>query len=146
MVVQHFCGNAHSCHGPDHWKRVLKNGVVVARHSGANIEIVKLFALFHDSCRLNDGYDPEHGLRGAELALSMHGEYFQLSDPEIEQLYFACQWHTDEKHHADATIGTCWDADRLDLGRVGMTPDEEYMSTLAGRKAARLGGVGCLAR
>lgn len=34
------------------------------------------------------------------------------------------------------TIGCCWDADRLDLGRVGIEPDPELMSTDAGRKRA----------
>ena len=27
------------------------------------------------------------------------------------------------------TIQTCWDADRLDLGRVGMMPDPRFLST-----------------
>ena len=28
----------------------------------------------------------------------------------------------------DATIQTCWDADRLDLGRVGIFPSAKYLS------------------
>lgn len=36
----------------------------------------------------------------------------------------------------DPTIGCCWDADRLDLGRVGKKPDPAYMSTMLGRSAA----------
>jgi uncharacterized protein len=36
------------------------------------------------------------------------------------------------------TIGTCWDADRLDLGRVGARPDPKYMSTEARKRAARI--------
>jgi hypothetical protein len=30
--------------------------------------------------------------------------------------------HTQERTHPDVTIQTCWDADRLDLGRVGIAP------------------------
>ena len=35
------------------------------------------------------------------------------------------------------TIGTCWDADRLDLGRVGIIPSSDFMSTQAGKESAR---------
>jgi hypothetical protein len=35
------------------------------------------------------------------------------------------------------TIGCCWDADRLDLSRVGIEPDTELMSTDAGRRWGR---------
>ena len=34
---------------------------------------------------------------------------------------------------ADVTVQTCWDADRLDLGRVGTTPKAEYLCTDAGK-------------
>jgi uncharacterized protein len=34
---------------------------------------------------------------------------------------------------ADITIQTCWDADRLDLGRVGTTPDPARLCTAAAR-------------
>ena len=33
--------------------------------------------------------------------------------------------------HADPTIGTCWDADRLDLWRVGITPHVRFLCTAA---------------
>ena len=33
----------------------------------------------------------------------------------------------------DATVLTCWDADRLDLGRVGIRPDPKYLCTPAAR-------------
>jgi uncharacterized protein len=34
---------------------------------------------------------------------------------------------------ADITIQTCWDADRLDLGRVGIVPDPARLCTVAAR-------------
>jgi len=34
---------------------------------------------------------------------------------------------------ADITVQTCWDADRLDLGRVETTPKAEYLCTDAGK-------------
>jgi uncharacterized protein len=42
---------------------------------------------------------------------------------------------THERTHPDVTIRTCWDADRLDLGRVGITPHPEYLRTEVARRA-----------
>ena len=42
-------------HGPSHWVRVERNGLYIARRTGANQAVVSLFALFHDSRRENDG-------------------------------------------------------------------------------------------
>lgn len=134
-------GDAHSVHGPDHWRRVERNGCVLAARTGANITVVRLFALFHDCRRKNDGWDPEHGRRGADFAADLRGELFDLADTEFELLRAACIDHTDGHHHADVTIGTCWDSDRLDLGRVGMIPDPQYMSTSFGAEIAGHGSI-----
>jgi uncharacterized protein len=128
-------------HGPDHWRRVERNGLLLAAHSHANVNVVRLFALFHDSRRENDGWDPDHGARGAEFAKTLRGAAFQLTDNEFELLHYACVWHTAGTNHNDATIATCWDADRLDLGRVGITPDPKRMCTEFGRKLATAGSV-----
>jgi uncharacterized protein len=34
----------------------------------------------------------------------------------------------------DVTVRTCWDADRLDLGRVGVTPDPILLCTDVARR------------
>lgn len=131
----------YTVHGPDHWRRVERNACVLASQTGAVVPVVRLFALFHDSCRENEGHDPEHGSRGAEFAVSMRGKWFDLSDAHFDLLLYACEWHTDGYHHVDPTIGTCWDADRLDLGRVGMIPDPTYMSTAFGAEIATHGVI-----
>lgn len=141
FVAAHYHGGPHSIHGPSHWKRVMDNGLAIARFSGANETVVKLFALFHDSKRENEGYDPGHGLRGAEFAQLLLGERFIVTEKEFDLLFAACQWHTDQVHHSDETIGTCFDADRLDLGRVHINPDPKYLNTKAGIVAARAGSV-----
>ncbi|MCK9230516.1 MAG: hypothetical protein M0Q23_07305 [Syntrophales bacterium] len=41
------------------------------------------------------------------------------------------------KHTGNIHIAACWDADRLDLGRVGIVPDEAFMNTEIGRTLAR---------
>lgn len=139
-VVQQFHGGKHSIHGPKHWNRVLQFGLKISESSGADVSVVRLFALFHDSRRQNDGFDPGHGLRGAEFAKQLRDEgKFQLEDEQFEKLYYACQWHTDETHHDDVTIGTCWDSDRLDLGRVCIMPKAKYLNTAAAKRATEIG-------
>lgn len=116
-------------HGVVHWARVLENGVRLGEQTGANIEVVKLFAVLHDSKRLNDGHDPDHGPRAAEFAITLRGRSFELPDEEFQLLYKACQGHTHERTHPNVTIQTCWDSDRLDLGRVGITPHPSRLCT-----------------
>ena len=49
-----------------HWRRVAAAGLSLLPETlGVDPALVFLFALFHDSMRLNDNYDPEHGPRAA---------------------------------------------------------------------------------
>lgn len=124
-----------SPHGPAHWMRVRKNGLLLAPLTGANPRVVELFALFHDSCRHNDHRDPQHGPRGAELAWELYraGRLPVASEQELEQLSIACMGHTHEHTHEDPTVATCWDADRLDLPRVGIRVAPHRLATHAAR-------------
>jgi len=120
-------------HGLAHWRQVEFNGLMLAKKTGADIVVVRLFALFHDSKRESDGYDDKHGGRGAEFAKKCRNEKrFELSDEQFEKLYHACTHHTTERRSGDPTIDTCYDADRLDLGRVDFTLDPMKMATTAG--------------
>jgi uncharacterized protein len=130
-----------SVHGPSHWRRVERNGLFIAARSSAVEEVVRLFAVFHDSRREHDGWDESHGARGAAYAASLRGVLFQLSDEHFELLDYACKWHAHGRLSDDPTIGTCWDADRLDLGRVRIELEAGYMSTELGRKIATHGSI-----
>jgi uncharacterized protein len=121
-------------HGIVHWARVLENGLRIARAGGADREVVTLFALFHDSRRVNEDQDDDHGLRGGEFARSLRGELIHLDDDRFELLFEACRLHTDGHTTGDRTLLACWDADRLDLGRVGITPDPHRLCTDAARE------------
>jgi uncharacterized protein len=123
-------------HGVVHWARVLENGLRLAEATGANAAVVRLFAVFHDSRRENDGDDPDHGLRGADLAATLRGRLFDLPDADFAVLYRACEWHTHGRTDPDVTVQTCWDADRLDLGRVGIVPSPRYLCTPAAKSPA----------
>ena len=141
-LVTAQCHHAkYSIHAPDHWRRVERNGVLLDSRTGADLAVVRLFALFHDSRRDNDDEDPGYGARGAELAASLCPMAYQLSDEQFQVLHYACTWHTDGEHHRDPTIGTCWDADRLDVGRAGVIPEARFMSTAFAREIVAAGSI-----
>lgn len=123
LVTAQYHTTDYSFHGPEHWRRVERNGLLLATRTGADTTVVRLFALFHDSRRENDDWDEGHGARGATYAASLRGTAFDLSDDQFEILHYACVWHTDGEHHDNPTIATCWDSDRLDLNRVGIIPN-----------------------
>ena len=120
-------------HGVAHWARVLENGIRLAKETGANVEVITLFAVFHDSKRINEVTDPGHGQRGADFAAELRGNLFDLPDNEFGLLYEACAEHTGGTMHDDITVQTCWDADRLDLGRVGIMPHLSKLCTKAAK-------------
>jgi uncharacterized protein len=125
-------------HGPGHWRRVRANALALATLTeGADPHVVELFALLHDSRRLNDDHDPEHGPRAAALARELAAAaLLALDAARLDLLADACARHTDGDTTADPTIGCCWDADRLELSRLGIRPNPSYLSTRAARDPA----------
>ena len=128
-VLEDYALPVNGDHGVAHWARVLENGLRLSKETDANIEVVQLFAVLHDSRRQNEVTDPDHGPRAAEFAMALRGSIFDLGDHEFRLLYKACHGHTHERTHPDVTIQTCWDSDRLDLGRVGITPHPTRLCT-----------------
>jgi uncharacterized protein len=124
-----------SVHGPDHWDRVHLYGALLCTETGADPLVVRLFALLHDSQRESESRDPEHGPRAAEFARSLD---LGLDDLQLKRLVLACRDHERGYTSNDATIGTCWDSDRLDLDRVLVVCDEAYMSTGFGKRLGNL--------
>ena len=122
-------------HGVAHWARVLENGLRLAEETGARVEVVTLFAVLHDSRRVNEFRDPGHGARAAQFAEELRGDLFDLDDCAFFLLFRACEGHTRERTHPDVTIQTCWDADRLDLGRVGIRPLPSRLGTDIAKRA-----------
>lgn len=121
-------------HGVAHWARVLENGRRVGTLTpGADLDVIELFAVFHDSRRVNESVDFGHGRRGAELARQLRGRFFDLDDARFARLEHACNEHTSGKTQANPTVQVCWDADRLDLLRVGTVPRAKYLCTPAAR-------------
>lgn len=123
-------------HGVSHWERVERNGLMLASQ-GCDLTVIRLFAYLHDSCRENDGYDEQHGPRAAKMIVGLRNTLLNgLTDHQFELLQTACYLHTTTHRTGDPTIDACFDADRLDLGRVGIKPDPEKMATEMGAELA----------
>ena len=124
-------GIASHIHGELHWRTVGANGFWLAEPlDGADAFVIFLFALLHDSMRENDSVDPGHGPRAAAFATELHAEGLLGTTPaQLETLRYACFEHTNGLVSTDPTVGVCWDADRLDLPRVGIQPDPARFST-----------------
>jgi uncharacterized protein len=121
-------------HGERHWRTVGANGLWLAESVQVDTRVVLLFALLHDTMRLNDARDPEHGPRAAAFAVALHEEgLLAVTDEQLDLLHHACFEHADGTVSTDPTVGVCWDADRLDLPRVGITPRPDLFSTAAAR-------------
>jgi uncharacterized protein len=134
LLRERFALDWRGIHGASHWARVRRNGLVLAERTGASRRVVSLFAFLHDSCRQDDGRDTQHGERAAlSVGALRERRLVELSDEEVELLSFACRHHSDGLVDADVTVQTCWDADRLDLGRVGKRPDPRRLCTPAAR-------------
>lgn len=129
-VRQQFRLDWHGIHGAPHWARVRFHGVALARATNVDIRIPTYFAVLHDSQRVNDDRDPDHGLRAAEYAAWLRNRgLVDLDDEAFGLLQQACRGHSDGLIEADLRVLVCWDADRLDLGRVGIYPDPRRLCT-----------------
>ncbi len=123
-------------HGVSHWDRVYQNGQNLLTEE-TNSLVVGLFAYLHDSCRKDDGIDLGHGKRAAEWIETLRDTYLKrLTDEEFHLLQEACRQHTIVHKTDNPTIDACFDADRLDLWRVGIIPDPKRMATEKGKKIA----------
>jgi uncharacterized protein len=113
-------------HGIDHWERVHANGLKLCKYFKADPDVIRYFAYLHDSCRWNEDMDPEHGPRAAKFIDELRQD-IDLSDSQIRLLKRACSGHTHanlvSKAGLDITLACCWNADRLDIDRVGITID-----------------------
>ena len=125
--------NHNGHHGLEHWLRVLINGRLLAEETGADLAVVEHFALVHDVMRENENMDLHHGPRAAEFTRSIAGSWIKLEEHRLRKLIQACLYHSVGRLDRDITIQTCWDADRLDLGRVGMIPKSTYLGSSLAR-------------
>lgn len=137
-VTKGYALSLNGIHGVAHWARVMENGFRLCVETKADHDVVALFAVLHDSRRVNEGSDIEHGMRAATLASQLRGVAYKLNHDQFALLLIACEGHTTHATHRNITVQTCWDADRLDLGRVGITPDPERLCTKAAKRQSMI--------
>ena len=124
-------------HGISHWERVERNGLLLATPE-CDVTVIWLFAYLHDSCREDDSYDEEHGPRAAKMIEGLRVTLLKdLTDDQFKLLQEACRLHTGTHRTGNPTIDACFDADRLDLGRIDIIPRPEKMATKKGKKLAK---------
>jgi uncharacterized protein len=116
-------------HGVSHWQRVRENGHRIAERTGVEPDLVDLFAYLHDCCREDDLSDPGHGERAAEFLRTLRGSLFDLEDNTFQVLFEAIRDHELGMISGNIVKSTCWDADRLDLGRVMIRPNTKFLGT-----------------
>lgn len=138
LLRRNFALDWGGIHGASHWARVRENGLRLCDSTGANPRVVEAFAFLHDSQRQDDGRDRLHGHRAAAFARSLPLAMLDLSELELDLLVAACRGHSEGIIEADITVCTCWDADRLDLGRVGIVPCPSRLCTDAARDPAMI--------
>jgi uncharacterized protein len=150
-LVKPFAKMDSEIHGQRHWSHVRRLGLELGNLlnlTDEQLRCIELFALTHDLARTNDGKNTVHSDDGSYLFVDVAKEVFPLLDGEQRGLIQICI-----KHHSDGitaeeaylnqsfrhiawreddiinTVGCCWDADRLDLLRLGIEPNGKYMST-----------------
>lgn len=111
-------------HGEPHWKAVAWTAIELSKEVGTNPLVGLLFGLFHDCCRENDGADPQHGPRAADLFKRV------LKPGVFWPVYDACRYHTTIHRPAQLEVAVCVDADRLNYWRLGeqARPDPKYLT------------------
>ncbi len=142
-ILAQFALDPRGLHGLPHWARVYENAQRLARGKDVNPKVLELFALLHDARRVSDGEDRDHGLRSGEFARHCRGLGFDLSDADFSRLHRAIVGHDQaEGDPGDETIRVCWDAEKLDLPRLGLTPRASSLLTKEARDPAMIEWAG----
>lgn len=119
-------------HGELHWRAVAAAGIEIASSVSERSDIALAFGMIHDSQRERDDWDPDHGVRAANWLICSVTLASLIGTEERELLASACLYHDRGMTTQNPLIGTLWDADRINLWRVGLCPDESYFSVLSG--------------
>jgi len=119
-------------HGDQHWRAVAMQGLTLAAINNLQPQahkIAVLFGLFHDCRRLDDGYDPDHGKRGAQAILDSPIRN-SIAPSALEILIPSCEQHDEGHTTTNVHVGIGWDADRSVLTRVGIEPHFAFFSVV----------------
>jgi uncharacterized protein len=135
LAKEHFPLDRRGVHGPRHWNQVAVNAQRICRMKRLNPLSGAAFGWLHDIARQDEHEDPEHGPRAADLVENDPKAMELLRTilgKDLDKVLTAIRIHTEAQNHEDPLIGACLDADRLDLGRVGIRPNPKFFSTPEG--------------
>ena len=128
----------HGWHGVGHWARVWRNGLELCEVMNQPQKVPCAFAFLHDSQRFDEGMDSMHGPRAVEWLNRLYHEGklgpLNLDLREYKLLVRAIDGHSYGETEEHQIVQICWDADRLDLGRVGTMPLARYLCTSHAKK------------
>lgn len=136
FTYKHFTHKNSIVHGLNHWQNVWHNALFLSEKEGVDALVPQLFAVTHDFQRLTDSVDPQHGPRAARLIQNNKALQQALTAQQLKDLVYACQTHTGGKRAPNIVVGICWDADRLDITRVGIRLDAQYLTTQTAKAIA----------
>lgn len=133
-IIDNFKLNIDGDHGLNHWTRVYKNTQLLSTYYNINSDVFELFAILHDSKREDEFEDINHGKRAAKYIKQLIiDNKINLNYEDQRRLIYACSNHTKSnkkaKLYQDIIVQICFDSDRLDIGRVGIIPEEKYFNT-----------------
>ena len=137
-LLDHVCDAyalyLYGTHGIEHWESVYRNTQRLANAYSITSDVFIFFALLHDCKREDEDEDIEHGKRAA-LAIEGYQEagLIPLSPDDLARLVYACANHTKANKtdplYQDLVVQICLDADKLDIGRVGIILHESHFLT-----------------
>ncbi|HBG14571.1 MAG TPA: hypothetical protein DDW96_04515 [Synergistaceae bacterium] len=122
-------------HGIPHLRRVAILSGRLSKAVGEDVESAVVMGFLHDSARKNDGNDIEHAHDSAILARELIERFFPHLD--VDRICDAIEGHADGEVTKDPLTACLWDADRLELKRIGRTIDTELLSTKVAKRLAR---------
>lgn len=135
LVKAQFALEWPTVHGIDHWVRVWRNARELCEVYDEDWTVPLCFAFLHDSCRESDRKDPAHGPRAADFIERLYrAGKLNIMASEFHLLSCAVWGHTGGTTAPNRIVQICWDADRLDYGRVGRRPDPAQLFTDHARK------------
>ena len=134
IVQKEFELDLYGIHGINHWERVFLNTKKLSKYYNVESEVFELFSILHDSQRLDEYTDLEHGKRARKFVevLIKKGIIYLHKDDQ-KRLLYACENHTkSNKQHelySDLIVRICLDSDKMDIDRVGIIPNEKHFLT-----------------
>jgi len=138
QVCDAYALNLYGAHGIEHWESVYHNTQRLANAYSITSDVFIFFALLHDCKREDEDEDFEHGKRAA-FAIKSYQEagLIPLSPDDQARLVYACANHTKadktDPLYQDLVVQICLDADKLDIGRVGIIPEGSHFLTEVGK-------------